>query len=307
MSDPRYEEVKECVLCGEKERKFVFKDGKFSVLRCSSCGLVFVSPRLTQKALLEEVYNENYWHSSSPKEKGYADYAGEEMLYIKTFRKRIKFIERFTKPFGKVLDVGCAAGYFLSVAKEKGWECSGIEPSYPIAQIAKKRLPGTKIHIGLVDDAPFEKESFDVVTLWDVVEHTLNPVSFVKKAVGFLKPGGLLIVETQNVDSLFARILGKKWQHFKLEEHLYHFSPYTLRILLEDLAGVRIIRMTSFYGGKYVSPAFIAERIGRINPVLSKLLSPFSLIKKLGIYVNVYDELVVAARKGGTKEEPVHG
>ncbi len=297
MSGPGFEEVESCALCNGKERKLVFKNGNFSVLRCGSCGLVYVSPRLSQDALLAQVYNEKYWKSPSPKEKGYADYAGEESLYVKTFRKRMRFVEKFARPFGKALDVGCAAGYFISVAQERGWECCGIEPSPGIARVAKERLPGTRIHVGLVQDAPFERGIFDLVTLWDVVEHTPDPVGFVESAVEFLKPGGVAILETQNVDSLFARALGQRWQHFKLEEHLFHFSPYTLRLLLEEKAGMEILGMTSRFGGKYVSPAFIAERIGRIHPVLSRLLSPFSLVKKLGIYVNVFDELVVACRK----------
>ena len=293
------EEVSSCALCGSGGRSTLFEEPPFSVVRCSTCGLVYVTPRLSPDALLEEIYDESYWKSDSPKVRGYADYSAERAFYERTFRIRAKFVRRFAAPPGKVLDVGCAAGYYLSTAREDGWECAGVEPSRPIAETARKNLPGVEIFTGLLEDAPFEKETFDLVTLWDVVEHTPDPVSFLRAAASMVKPGGILVLETQNVDSLFARILGRKWQHYKHSEHLFHFSPYTLRRLLEDAAGLTILSMTSRYGGKLVSPAFIAERVGRIHPLLSRLLSPLAGLKKTAIYVNLLDELVAACRKDG--------
>ncbi len=299
MRADRLEEVSTCALCGSGEKSTLFTEDPFSVVRCSNCGLVYVTPRLPPGVLLEEIYDESYWKSDSPKVRGYADYSAERDFYVRTFRIRNRFVRSFASPPGKVLDVGCAAGFFLAVAREDGWECAGVEPSAPIAETARKNLPGVEIFTGLLEDAPFEKESFDLVTLWDVVEHTPDPVSFLRAAAAMVKPGGVLILETQNVDSLFARILGRKWQHYKHAEHLYHFSPYTLRRLLEKEAGLAVLAMTSRYGGKLVSPAFVAERAGRIHPVLSGLLSPFSAMKRTAFYVNLFDELVAACRKPG--------
>ncbi len=304
MRTERLEEVTSCALCGEENRTVLFEEAPFRVVRCSRCGLVYVTPRLPPGALLEEIYDESYWKSDSPKVRGYADYSAERDFYERTFRIRYRFVGNFAFPPGKVLDVGCAAGYFLSVAKEKGWECAGVEPSRPIAETARRNLPGVEIFTGLLEDAPFEKESFDLVTLWDVVEHTPDPVSFLRAASAMVKPGGILVLETQNVDSLFARVLGRKWQHFKHAEHLFHFSPYTLRRLLEGEAGLNLLAMTSRFGGKLVSPAFIAERAGRIHPLLSMLLSPLAGLKKTAVYVNLLDELVAACRKpqGGSNK-----
>ncbi len=292
-------EVEACALCKCSGRRTLFREEPFSVVRCADCGLVYVTPRLPPGALLEEVYDESYWKSDSPKVRGYADYSAERDFYERTFRIRMRFVRPFASPPGRCLDVGCAAGYFLSVAKEEGWECAGVEPSRPIAEEARKNLPGTEIFTGLLEEAPFEKESFDLVTLWDVVEHTPDPVSFLAAAAAMLKPGGVLILETQNVDSLFARILGRKWQHFKHSEHLYHFSPYTLRRLLEKETGLSILSMTGRFGGKLVSPAFVAERVGRIHPALSWILSPLAGFRKTAFYVNLFDELVAACRKPG--------
>jgi 2-polyprenyl-3-methyl-5-hydroxy-6-metoxy-1,4-benzoquinol methylase len=268
-----------------------------TVVRCPSCGLAYTTPRLSPTALLQEIYDQSYWASASPKEQGYADYAADEPLYLRTFRRRSRLLRPFARPPGRVLDVGCAAGYYLTVAREGGWEVAGVEPSQPIAALARERLPGAEIHVGDVMNAPFPAASFDLVTLWDVVEHTPDPVAFVQAAAALVKPGGILLLETQNVDSLFARLLGGRWQHYKHREHLYHFNPYTLRQLIERKAGLRLVHLTSFYGGKYVSPAFIAERVGRIHPLLSLLLRPLARLKGLGLYVNVFDELVAVCRR----------
>jgi hypothetical protein len=113
----------------------------------------------------------------------------------------------------------------------------------------------------------------------------------------------VLVLETQNVESLFARLLGRRWQHFKHHEHLYHFSPATLRRLLEREAGLNIMDRTSRFGGKYVSPAFIAERAGRVHPLLSRLLAPLAGMKRTGLYINLFDELICVCRRPGEGEE----
>jgi hypothetical protein len=98
------------------------------------------------------------------------------------------------------------------------------------------------------------------------------------------------------VASVFARMLGRRWQHFKHEEHLYHFEPATLQRLLAD-AGFRIVHRTARFGGKFVSPSFVAERAGKVHPVFAALSSPLRLLKGPSVYVNLRDEMVVLATK----------
>jgi len=104
------------------------------------------------------------------------------------------------------------------------------------------------------------------------------------------------VLETQNVASGFARLMGRRWQHFKHEEHLYHFEPATLDRLLAE-TGFRCVHRTARYGGKFVSPHFVAERVGKIHPVLSVLASPLRALPGPAVYVNLRDEMVVLAAK----------
>jgi 2-polyprenyl-3-methyl-5-hydroxy-6-metoxy-1,4-benzoquinol methylase len=135
-----------------------------------------------------------------------------------------------------------------------------------------------------------------VVTLWDVIEHLEDPIAHLGAAARALKPDGLLVIETQNVASLFARLLGRKWQHYKHAEHLYHFDPRSLGRLLE-LAGLEQVDRSARRGGKYVSMTFLAERVGRIHPLLSTLASPLRLLGRRALYLNFRDEMVVVARR----------
>jgi ubiquinone/menaquinone biosynthesis C-methylase UbiE len=183
--------------------------------------------------------------------------------------------------------------------EEKGWEVHGIEISETAAAHAREVLGLSRVKTGdtSVLEA-FPGRHFDVVTFWDVVEHLEDPGSALRSALPVLKDDGIIVVETQNVESVFAYLLGSKWQHYKYEEHLYHFSPVTLRRLLGN-AGYHIVENTPQYGGKKVSIDFIVERAGRIHPLLSKFLAPLKIVGSLSVYLNFYDEMIAVARKSG--------
>lgn len=297
MSDG-FVEVKRCRICDDAGPTLVFAEPPYQVLRCPKCSLVWVSPRWRDEAI-HEVYGEDYWKSDRPRTKGYANYASEAALYLKTFRRRMKFVARHVPPGGRILDVGCAAGYFLRVTKDAGHDVFGVEVSPAIATEAIQALGADRVWVGTLGSLPPDRpgcapESFDLVTMWDVVEHVPDPQALLEQARAMLRPGGKLIVETQNVDSRFAKLLGRRWHHFKHEEHIYHFNQKTIRRLL-DQAGFAVESMTSGYAGKYVSFGFIAERASRLNRVASLLLSPLGWFKRANVYLNFHDEMVVVA------------
>ncbi len=291
-------DVTTCQICGSTETKLEFAETPFKVLRCPSCGFVYVTPRYSDDSI-HTLYDEDYWRSDSPKTKGYASYADEAPLYLKTFRRRMRFVKRYLKPGARILDVGCAAGYFLRVANAEGYDGYGVEVSAAIAREAREELGEDRVWVGMLDSLPdderFQPGSFDLVTMWDVIEHVPDPQDLLRQARRLLKPSGHLILETQNVDSRFAKKLGPRWHHFKHEEHIYHFNPATVKLVLEQ-AGFEVDHLTSSYGGKYVSFGFIAERAARLNKVASVVLSPLALMKRANIYLNFGDEMVVAAR-----------
>lgn len=290
----------DCGICGASERTLRFQDGPFAVVECARCQMVYVTPRLKDASLIDHVYNESYWSSAEAKVHGYTDYRADAPLYKRTYAKRVSIIERHfpglknakREPL-RVLDVGCAAGYFLSVMQARGCVVTGLEPSEAIRSVATAELGPGRVHDKLLAiDDEFEPGAFDLITFWDVIEHIPDPRAALSRARELLAPGGKLLVETQNVDSRAAKLLGKKWQHYKHAEHIYHFNPRTLERLFGE-AGFRVLENSPRLGGKYVSLAFVTERAGRLHPALSFLLSPLRLVGKRAVYINLMDEMIV--------------
>ncbi len=299
---PPASEEASCSLCGGGERRLEFREGFHSVVTCTRCDLTYVTPRLAAAELLRQVYDAAYWRSPAASTRGYADYRRDAPLYLATFRRRLARVRDHLPPPGRVLDVGCAAGYFLAVMREEGWRVSGVEPSESILDAAEALLGPGVVEPGTLENAPLEPASFDLITFWDVLEHLPDPLAALRRARELLAPGGRVLVETQNVRSRLARVLGPRWQHYKHAEHLHHFHPGTLARALAE-SGLELMRMGPRGGGKYVSASFVAERSGRLHRALPILLAPVALASRLlrapGLYVNLRDEIVAIARARG--------
>ena len=284
----------DCHLCGSRERRLKFKEGPFAVVTCTRCDLTYVTPRLVDRALLDQVYDEGYWRSDAPKDRGYGDYRSDAPLYLATYRRRMRVVRRhFPRP-GRVLDVGCAAGYFLSVMQENGWKVTGLEPSDAIRPQAEERLGRENVRAGLLGQVDLPAGGFDLITMWDVIEHIPDAVGAAREVRRHLAPGGKFLIETQDVRSLAARVLGRRWQHYKHAEHIYHFHRRTMADLL-GRAGFRVLENRPWLGGKYVSFGFVAERAGRLHPLAAALCSPLRLAARSSLYVNLLDEMIVVA------------
>lgn len=284
-----------CGLCGSPDHDLKFRDAPFSVVICRSCGLTYVTPRLSSETLLADVYDEGYWTSAEAKSRGYSDYRQDAPLYLKTYKRRISVVRRhFPRP-GRVLDVGCAAGYFLKVMQEEGWQVTGLEPSDAIRAHAATLVGEENLMAGTLGDVDLEPASFDLITMWDVLEHIPDPVAAVRQARRLVRQEGRFLVETQNVDSRAARFLGRRWQHYKHAEHIYHFNAKTLDEVLRR-GGFETLENSPKLGGKYVSMGFIQERAGKVHPLLSTLLSPLGFLRRASVYVNLMDEMIVVAR-----------
>ena len=146
------------------------------------------------------------------------------------------------------------------------------------------------------DDYP--TGSYDLITLWDVIEHVPDPKAYIQRAVDLLRKGGVMALATPDVDSIPARLTGKRWVGFKLsEEHVYYFSIRTLRRMLEE-AGMEVI--DGRHAGKYVTVRLFLDRLGMYSPIIARLLALAERIFKLSeqsVYVNPYDIVLMTARK----------
>ena len=289
-----------CYFCDVHDERVLFHDAPWRVVRCRRCGHVYVNPRLPPERL-HEMYQEDYWESERAKEFGYTQYLAERPLYERTYQGRASIIERYKRGLpevrqGRVLDVGCAAGFFLGVMRDRGWDTTGIEISRPMVEYARDSLGLPSVHRGDILTVDLPPGRFDVITFWDVIEHLEDPAAHLARARELLHRNGILVIETQNVASLFARLLGRKWQHYKHSEHLYHFHPESLDRLLAR-AGFEVVENRPQYGGKYVSMHFLQERVGRIHPICSLLASPLKLFGDAALYLNFHDEMIAVAKR----------
>jgi SAM-dependent methyltransferase len=290
-----------CSLCKSRDRTERFRDGRFGVYRCASCGLTYVSPRRADERLLAEVYDESYWRSSAPRERGYADYSAEEPLWQRTWERRIETLSPRLPAPGSALDVGCASGLFLEALARGGWQVTGLEPSRAMAERAALRLGSERVLALPIEAAELEPAAYDLICMWDVIEHLADPVAALARIERALRPGGRLVLLTQDVASPLARLLGPRWHHYKHDEHLLHFEPRTLALALER-ADLSVVFATRRSAGKWVPWSFVVERSARLASFLPALLARLSPRAPRSLYVNLGDEmLVVAGRKSETE------
>lgn len=225
-----------CNLCGSSDSDVVFPIGPHNIVRCRRCGLTYVSPRLSHAALAGE-YEEGYFFGGS-----YQDYMSERRGFDKTFDDRLSRIEKFVKP-ARIVDIGCAFGFFLAVAERRGWDAWGVEPSAVPCRYARDELGLRAIHSTL-REASFPDSYFDAAILNDVFEHLSDPSAELLELYRVLKTGGYLFIVTQDIDSLIVRVLGSRWAQYKPREHLYYFTEDTLRSILEK-SNFSVIRIES--------------------------------------------------------------
>lgn len=193
------------------------------LVRCRVCDLVYVSPRLNSRVVLEG-------YERAVDETFVSQAAGREA----TFRRCLHVISSvWRRAPGRLLDVGTANGSFLKVARDAGWEIAGCEPSRWMCDWCQRHY-GITVTQGQITDGRYSSESFDVVTLWDVLEHTADPMATLRECARVLRPGGLLVVNYPDYDSAVARLMGRKWV-FLLSVHYYYFTPATIARALRQV------------------------------------------------------------------------
>jgi SAM-dependent methyltransferase len=189
------------------------------ILRCQECRFGFRQARPTDDQL-----GQLYDHLDS------GLYESESQGRSMTALRQLKIIERYAKPPGRLLDIGCASGLFLRRVVDAGWKGEGIEPCEPLVRKARQVLGSeARVHFATLQAAPITAASFDAVTLWDVLEHVTDPIRFLGLAESLVRPGGFLFANVPNLDSIQARLLRSKWP-LLLPEHLNYFNLDSLKM-----------------------------------------------------------------------------
>lgn len=280
-----------CILCNLDDTSLMYRMGQFEIVKCKKCGLVYTEPQRVGA----DHYEEEYFVNKRSHERGYDNYIADKENIIKTSRRRLEDIREY-KQTGRLLDLGCATGFFMEVAKNDGWDCFGVDVSKFASNHGKNKL-GLNIFHGTLENAKFENNYFDVVTMWDYIEHSSNPLDELQEVNRTLKWAGIIVLTTPDINSLTARVFKNRWVSFKPEEHRCYFSERTIAQILE-MAGFKIFRKT--WGGQFIKLDVLVRRIERYNRpvghVLGHLKRKFSLGER-SVYIKTPDLLRIYARK----------
>ena len=246
-----------CNVCGsDASHLLVEKDGH-QVLCCTECGLAFTHP---QPQALDQQYDSSYFHL----------YRRRRHFRLKRSDERLKRIELLITP-GKLLDIGCSLGYFVEAANRRGWRASGIEIS-PAASEEAAAL-GLDVQCGAIEDARFADESFDCVTMWDVLEHVPDPTRHMSEVNRILSPGGVVAIGTPDLGHIAFKIQRERWRHLKPSEHIFYFNKECLSRLLDktgfDFVIPPVLGGRSFAGSLAAALKCNLARLVRVNDVLT--------------------------------------
>lgn len=214
----------QCNFCGSEKYDTLFP--KKDIVRCKNCGLVSLRT-MPSNSELQELYDKEY----STGESFNQFYTNLSVVRKTDAALRMRALAKWVK--GRdLLDVGAGMGYYVEAANEQGWHAKGIEISRTaILAQGDRRLP--------ILNCPFESyettELYDAITLWAVLEHTPNPRGMLEKAYTLLKPGGMIVIETGDIESRNARNDGANWRMFDIAGHLYFFSSNCLDTVLHSI------------------------------------------------------------------------
>jgi 2-polyprenyl-3-methyl-5-hydroxy-6-metoxy-1,4-benzoquinol methylase len=272
----------------------------YEIFQCRSCALVFRGDLPTPDELLR-IYDGGYFRRdlrSHAEADGYDDYLGDEVEHRLTARRRVGQLGRLGST-GRLLDVGAAAGFFIDEARRAGWRVEGIDVSPDTSRWGRERM-GLEIVTGVFQQAEYAEASFDVVTMWDYIEHSIDPASDLSKAAAILRRGGTLMLSTGDVGSAVARICDSRWHLLTPRHHNFFFALQTLTRYLQE-RGFEITYVG--HPGAYYSLRYMAYKLRMMAPrsrtvhALGEWLAAHS-IGELSLPFNLGDIVTVHARHG---------
>jgi 2-polyprenyl-3-methyl-5-hydroxy-6-metoxy-1,4-benzoquinol methylase len=269
-----------CLVCEFSDRREWARLHARAVVRCTRCGFGWISPQPTREEL-ERHYN--------------ATYAVDREAYVKRVDgRRINEVEDWLGGPGRMLEIGCSYGDELAAARERGWDVRGVEVDARAVAVARDvhKLQVVRASLDEFEAAP---GSFDVVVMWHVLEHVVDPVEHITRIRELLRAGGIFGIRVPNIDSFGASVGKQWWQWLQVPEHLWYFSPVTLRRFVEQFGFVGLHVRTERGDGIYPLQHVMLAGTGRAKARL------------IGLEESVTRDPLDAYREGSLGAETTRG
>jgi 2-polyprenyl-3-methyl-5-hydroxy-6-metoxy-1,4-benzoquinol methylase len=289
-------QINQCISCGNSQLSFYLEtqdyfltQEKFELLKCDTCGLVLTNP-VPNETDIAKYYNSPDYLSHKTITRNLTSIVYNLLRYV-NIRNKYKFVNCFETE-KSILDYGCGSGHLLHYFKKNGWKIQGVEPNTKAREIASK-LNNTKIlNNSEVDKLP--KNSFDVITLWHVLEHIHSLNEVVNNLVSLLKQSGILIIAVPNINSPDALKYKEMWAGLDVPRHLYHFSTASMILFLSNhklvVSETKPMRLDAYY------VSLLSEKYkGNKFPYLNALCEGF--ISNKNALQNNYSSMIFVARK----------
>lgn len=216
--------IANCHLCKKNKLQSLTQEYKHLIYKCINCGLISSGLRKAQ------LRNSNQWCHA---------YVSEKKYKTPGFKKRLEIIEKH-KNHGKILDIGCAAGFFLELTDNQRWETYGIDSCKEILNICRDNINSSNIFLGSLEDQKFSNSLFDVIVIFDTLEHIDNLSDFLFEVKRITKPEGLLAISVPDQEGITSRIMGRHWFDYKKLTHLNFFNLKSLTWAFEKM-GFKIL------------------------------------------------------------------
>ena len=253
--------------------------------KCNNCTHVFANPSPSQ-----EYIQSLYIEVEDPA------YQEEAQGRSKNFSRILKYLDRIHPERGILFDAGAATGILLDISRQRGWQVEGIEPSAWAVGVARDRYD-IEIREGVFEEAALQTERYTVVTMVDFIEHIPHPVDAVSIAHDILVSGGTLCLVTPDINSLAARIFGKKWWHYR-PGHLGYFSKKSLVFLLQK-TGFQIKKVRKY--SWTFSLHYLLSRRSSLNFLIKNHVFS-SFLRKIPIKLALQDSFEIYAIKDKPNE-----
>ena len=286
----RREETKKCTICATPTNSVAYSFKKpYKMYRCFNCSLLFLQPVPDTEAI-RSLYSEDYYKKHNLQYFSDIDDAEIESRLL-LCQDGVKHEVHPYKKEGRLLEIGCASGFFLKAAQRLGWDVFGVEVSEYASRFASFRLGlGSRIINKRLEDADLPANHFDVIVLFMVLEHMPYPMTVLETAKCCLKPGGIVIMKIPNYRCVESYIFGNNWHQLSFPHHLYIFSPASMDKIIWQLRFKTLTLSTYRHFSNYINPAsdHMLERLSKRSLTVKQKTGMFKRPLKL-IYKTVFE------------------